>query len=69
MRAKFRFKSNEPGVRFVCKVDRGLLRFCGSRFSRRFGAGRHVLKVRAGDRAGNVDRTPAVFRFRVKRIG
>jgi len=69
VRAKFRFKSNEPGVRFVCKVDRGLLRFCGPRFSRRFGAGRHVLKVRAGDRAGNVDRTPAVFRFRVKRIG
>jgi len=69
VRAKFRFKSNEPGVKFVCKVDRGLLRFCGPRFSRRFGEGRHVLKVRASDRAGNVDRTPAVFRFRVKRIG
>jgi len=69
VRAKFRFRSNEQGVRFVCKVDRGLLRFCGPRFSRRFGAGRHVLKVRASDRAGNVDRSPAVFRFRVKRIG
>lgn len=69
VRATFRFRSNEPGVRFVCKVDRGLLRFCDPRFSRRFGAGRHVLKVRASDRAGNVDRTAAVFRFRVKRIG
>ena len=32
-------------------------------------AGRHVLKVRARDSAGNVDRSPAVFRFRAKRVG
>jgi hypothetical protein len=68
-RGRFRFKSNEAGATFVCKVDRGLLRFCGRRFSRRFGEGRHVVKVRARDRAGNVDRSAAVFRFRVKRIG
>jgi hypothetical protein len=67
--ASFRFRSNEAGVTFVCKVDRGLLRFCGPRFSRRFGEGKHTLLVRSGDRAGNVDRTPAVFRFRVKRVG
>ncbi|HYJ22414.1 MAG TPA: S8 family serine peptidase, partial [Solirubrobacterales bacterium] len=34
VRAKFRFASDEAGVRFVCKVDRGLLRFCGRRISR-----------------------------------
>jgi hypothetical protein len=69
VRARFRFKSDEAGVTFVCKVDRGLPRFCGSRISRRFGAGGHVVRVRARDRAGNIDRTPAAFRFRVKRVG
>jgi subtilisin family serine protease len=67
-RGVFRFRSSEPGASFVCKVDRGLLRFCGRRFSRRFGAGRHTLQVRSQDRAGNVDRSPAVFHFRVKRL-
>jgi hypothetical protein len=69
VRARFRFASNEPGVAFVCKVDRGLLRFCGRMISRRFGEGRHLVRVRARDRAGNVDRTPAVFHFRVERVG
>lgn len=69
VRGVFRFKSDEADVSFVCKVDRGLPRFCGRRISRRFGAGRHVVQVRARDRAGNVDPTPAVFRFRVKRVG
>lgn len=67
--ARFRFRSEEPDTAFVCKVDRGLLRFCGSRFQRRFGPGKHVLRVRGQDRAGNVDRRAAVFRFRVKRVG
>ena len=69
VRAVFRFRSDEPDVVFVCKIDRGLLHFCGSRFSHRFGAGRHQLQVRARDAAGNVDRTPAKFRFRVERVG
>jgi subtilisin family serine protease len=68
-RGSFRFRSTEAGATFVCKVDHGLLRFCGRRFSRRFGAGRHTLQVRSRDRAGNVDRSPAVFHFRVKRVG
>ncbi len=65
----FRFGSDDPAARFVCKVDRGLLRFCDSRLSRRLGAGKHTVVVRAGDAAGNVDRTPAIFHFRVERIG
>ncbi len=68
IRARFRFASDEAGVSFVCKVDRGLLRFCGRKISRHFGQGRHLVQVRARDRAGNVDRTPAVFHFRVKRV-
>jgi hypothetical protein len=68
-RATFRFGSNESGVTFICKVDRGLLRFCGPRLSRRFDAGRHFVLVKARDAAGNIDRTPAVFHFKVKRVG
>lgn len=68
-KAVFRFGSNEAGVAFVCKVDAGLFRFCGERLARRFEVGRHLVRVRARDAAGNVDRTPAVFRFEVKQIG
>ena len=67
--ASFSFRSDDPAATFVCKVDRGLLRFCGSRLARRFGPGRHLVQVRARDLAGNVERTPAVFRFRVERVG
>jgi hypothetical protein len=69
VRASFRFAANEPGSTFVCKVDRGLLRFCKPKSSFRFLEGKHVVKVRARDRAGNVDVSAAVFRFRVKRVG
>ena len=57
------------GATFLCRVDRGpsaSLRRPSS--SSRFAVGRHVIRVRAGDRAGNVDPTPAVFRFRVEQI-
>jgi hypothetical protein len=68
-RATFRFGSNEAGVVFICKVDRDLLRFCPTRVSRRFDEGRHVVVVKARDAVGNVDATPAVFKFQVKRVG
>ena len=69
VRLGFRFRASEPESIFVCKVDHGLLRFCGPTFSRRFAAGKHVLTVRARDAAGNVQRKATVFHFRVKRIG
>ncbi len=67
-RAIFRFRSSEPGSTFVCKVDRELLKPCGRRLGLRLKAGRHAVRVRARDAAGNFDPTPAVFRFRIKRI-
>ncbi len=67
-RGIFRFRSNEPGSTFVCKVDRGPLRDCGPKLDRRFRVGRHAVRVRARDRAGNLDPTPAVFRFRVEQV-
>jgi hypothetical protein len=66
-RAVFRFGSNEANATFICRVDGGLFRFCGVRLVRRFSVGRHDVRVRARDRAGNIDKTPAVYRFRVKR--
>ncbi len=67
-RAVFGFASNEREVSFTCRVDGGLFRFCPATLARRFKAGRHAVRARAVDEAGNVDPTPAVFRFRVKRV-
>jgi subtilisin family serine protease len=68
-RGVFFFGSNDPGATFACRVDTGSFRACPARFAKRFGAGSHALRVVARDAAGNFDPTPAVFRFRVKRIG
>jgi hypothetical protein len=66
---RFAFTANEP-ARFQCKLDRGPFLSCRSpakitvRASR---AGvRHTFKVRAIDRAGNVDPTPSSFTFVAK---
>lgn len=67
-RAVFRFGSNESGVVFRCKLGRRPFRTCPRRTVLRLGIGRHVLRVKARDAAGNTDRTPAVYRFRVERI-
>ena len=65
----FRFGSDEADVSFACRIDGGLFRPCPERLARRFSVGSHVVRVVARDAAGNGDRTPAVFRFRVKRVG
>jgi hypothetical protein len=64
--AKFRFKSNEPGSTFRCKLDRRKAAKCKSpRTYRRLRPGRHTFKVWAIDAAGNKDPTPAKRRFGV----
>jgi hypothetical protein len=67
-RVTFRFRTNEPGSRFRCKLDAGAWRPCSSpkRYSN-LAFGRHVFQVRATDPSGNVDPTPARRRFRVIR--
>jgi hypothetical protein len=72
-RVKFRFKSNEDGATFECKLNskdikRRLRQFrdCDSpRKYKKLDEGRYRFKVRAIDAAGNVDSTPAMDRFRV----
>lgn len=66
-RPAFRFKASEPRVRFVCAVDGRRPRRCASRWRPpRLDPGRHVVAVSARDRAGNLDRSPARQRFRVR---
>ncbi len=62
----FRFASSEAGSSFRCKLDGRPYRPCASPRSYRVRAGRHVFRVFATDAAGNRDRTPAVFRFRLR---
>jgi hypothetical protein len=68
VRVVFRFGSDESGVTFSCRIDGGLFRPCPQKLVRQFGIGPHTLRVVASDPSGNGDRTPAVYRFRVKRI-
>lgn len=68
-RVAFRFGSDQADATFLCKVDRSRFRACPSRFARRFGLGRHVLKVKARGSTGLLDPTPAVARFRLVDAG
>jgi len=67
-KAVFRFGSNQSGVTFLCKVDRGRFHNCPARFVRRYSLGPHVLRVKARNSDGKTDKTPAVYRFRVERL-
>jgi hypothetical protein len=65
VRLGFRFGSDQAGATFLCRVDRQPYRACPSRFARRFGLGRHAVRVRAKGPTSLLDPTPASFRFRV----
>jgi hypothetical protein len=66
---RFKFRSTERGSEFQCKPDwRKRWTSCRSPKSySRLRPGRHSFQVRAIDRAGNVDRTPAKRFWRVTR--
>ncbi|HEY5816461.1 MAG TPA: calcium-binding protein [Solirubrobacterales bacterium] len=66
-RVSFAFRSNEAGSTFRCRIDRGPFKPCHSPRDYRLGLGRHAFRVYAIDRAGNRDRTPPTFSFRVRR--
>ncbi len=66
--AKFRLKASESPVTFYCQIDKEPLRICGRSFNHRFGNGKHVLRVRAKDEAGNLAAKQTVFHFRVRQI-
>lgn len=67
-RAKFRFRSTEPGSTFECRIDRKRFKPCESpKKLRRVKPKRHRFQVRAIDAVGNVDPTAAKKRWRVRR--
>ncbi|HET7507236.1 MAG TPA: NosD domain-containing protein [Solirubrobacterales bacterium] len=66
--AKFKFTSTEAGSTFQCKMDRKPFKACSSpKKYKKLKPGKHVFKVRAIDKAGNVDPTPAKRAFTVLR--
>jgi len=65
---RFAFVTSEPGSRFRCRLDRGRFRPCRSpHVYKHLKPGGHVFRVFAIDSAGNRDRSPAVFRWRIRR--
>jgi Ca2+-binding RTX toxin-like protein len=66
-RVVFRFASSEVGSRFRCRLDGGLYRLCTSPRAYLVRPGHHSFRVAAIDPAGNADRSPALFKFRVRR--
>lgn len=65
-KARFRFASSEAQSSFQCRLDKKAWRGCANPFKRTVKPGKHIFKVRAIDRFGNVDPTPARFGWRVK---
>jgi subtilisin-like proprotein convertase family protein len=67
-RARFTFSATEVGSSFACRIDTRAWASCSSPKSyTRLTTGRHQFQVRATDKAGNVDATPAVWRWRIRR--
>jgi Ca2+-binding RTX toxin-like protein len=65
-RVSFAFAASEPGASFHCKLDGQPWRPCRSPRSYLVAPGRHTFRVFAIDAAGNPDRSPARFGFRVR---
>jgi hypothetical protein len=62
----FKFKADEPGATFKCKLDGKKLKKCKSpKTYRGLDPGKHKFKVEAIDADGNVDPTPAKDKFKV----
>jgi hypothetical protein len=64
--AKFKFTSTEAGSKFQCKLDAKPWAACSSpKTYSSLKKGRHTLRVRATDKAGNVDASPASKTWRI----
>ena len=64
----FKFRSSESGSTFKCRMDRGFYKKCTS--PKTYGTlrfGDHVFRVKAKDKAGNWDPTPAKWKFKITR--
>jgi Ca2+-binding RTX toxin-like protein len=66
-RVVFRFAASERDTTFRCRLDRGRFRPCRSPRAYRLRHGFHTIRIFAIDAAGNRDRSPASFAFRIRR--
>ncbi len=63
----FTFTSNEPGSTFECQLDDGPFQACTSpQAYNKLSDGQHAFRVKATDASGNMDPSPAVFRWTVQ---
>ena len=66
-KAKFAFSSSESGSKFQCKLDGKAWGSCSSpKTYKNLAPGKHTFKVRARDKAGNTDQSPAKRSWRVE---
>jgi hypothetical protein len=66
-KATFVFSANESAT-FECRLDSRPWASCSSpRTYRKLKVGKHQLRVRATDTAGNRDATPASYQWRIRR--
>ncbi len=61
----FMFSADETNVTFECQLDSAAYATCTSPSAQSVAAGAHTFRVRAIDRAGNVDATPDVHSWTV----
>jgi subtilisin family serine protease len=72
-RVRFEFISSEPASSFQCKLDKAFslkekpFEPCASPYTKKVGRGKYFFDVRAIDRSGNADATPATHKWKVKR--
>ena len=65
-KAKFKFKSDEQGAKFKCSLDGAKFKSCDSPEKFKVDPGKHKLAVRAIDKAGNQDGSPAKYSWKRK---
>ena len=64
----FRFATDQKGASFECSVDKSKWNRCAPNYHAYFPFGTHELKVRARSSDGEVDPTPAAFKFTIKLV-
>jgi hypothetical protein len=67
-RARFKFRSDEAGSEFECKLDGKPFKECSSPHAYKgIGPGKHRFRLQATDSVGNIDPTPAIWKWTVVR--
>lgn len=65
----FTFHSSQAGSRFQCRMDGKAWKACATTTRFTVGFGKHTVRVRATDKAGNRDASPAAYTFKRVRKG